>query len=202
MTLKLLGNSKRGLIFIVSAPAGTGKTTLIDMLKNEFDCVIQSVSFTTRQPRDNEINGVHYNFISESEFKEKIKEGEFLEYVYLFNNYYGTSKKWLEEQVNKGKYVVLVIDTQGAQVVRKKIPHTSIFIMPPSIIELRRRITDRQTENVKSIEQRLDHAQTEIETSTSYDYIIVNDDLNIAYEVLRSIFIAEEHKVNQHKILK
>ncbi len=201
MTLKLLGNSRRGLIFIVSAPAGTGKTTLIDMLKKEFDCVIQSVSFTTRQPRENEIDGVHYNFISEEEFKNSIKEGEFLEYVNLFNNYYGTSKKWLEEQVDNGKYVVLVIDTQGAQTVRKKIPHTSIFIMPPSLTELRRRITDRQTENVKSIEQRLDHAQTEIETSTSYDYIIVNDNLKTAYEVLRSVFIAEEHKVNHHKIL-
>lgn len=201
MTLKLLGNSKRGLVFIVSAPAGTGKTTLIDKLKNEFDCIIQSISFTTRQPRENEIDGVHYNFINEEEFKKRLDKGEFLEHVYLFNNYYGTSKKWLEEQVDKGKYVVLVIDTQGAQAVKKKIPHTSIFIMPPTLIELRRRITDRQTENTNSIEQRLDHAQTEIEMSSSYDYIIVNDDLNTAYQVLRSVFIAEEHRVNYHKIM-
>lgn len=200
MTLKLLGNSKRGLTFIVSAPAGTGKTTLIDMLENEFDCVVQSVSFTTREPRENEVNGVHYNFIDESDFKKRIDAGEFLEYVRLYNNYYGTSKVWLEEQLSVGKYVVLVIDTQGAQAIKKKIPHTSIFIMPPSLVELRRRITDRNTESQQSIEQRLDWAQSEIEMSTSYDYIIVNDDLDTAYQVLRSVFIAEEHKVNQHKI--
>ncbi|MEM1283439.1 MAG: guanylate kinase, partial [Chlamydiota bacterium] len=90
---------------------------------------------------------------------------------------------------------------QGAKAVKKKIPHTSIFIMPPSLSELRRRITDRKTENTKSIEQRLDHAQKEIEMSTSYDYIIVNDDLSTAYQVLRSIFIAEEHRLNYHKIM-
>jgi guanylate kinase len=195
MTLKLLGNSKRGLVFIISAPAGTGKTTLVDLLRKEFDCVIQSISFTTRKPRDNEIDGVHYHFISEDEFKKRIDEGDFLEHAHLFSNYYGTSRVWLEEQVSKGKYVVLVIDTQGAHEVRKKIPHASIFIMPPSLVELRRRITERKTESVKSIDQRLDHAQVEIERSTTYDYIIVNDDLDNAYEVLRSVFIAEEHKV-------
>lgn len=194
MALKVLGNSKRGLIFIVSAPSGTGKTTLISLLKKEFDCVIQSISFTTRQPRAHEIDGVDYHFIDEAAFKKKIEQGELLEHVYLFNNYYGTSKVWLEEQVSKGKYVILVIDTHGAQSIKNEIPHISIFLMPPSLDELRKRIVERKTESETSIEQRLAQASKEIEVGATYDYMVVNDDLAIAYEVLRSIFIAEAHR--------
>lgn len=195
MPLQLLGNIERGRTFIVSAPAGTGKTTLIEMLKEEFPCVIQSVSFTTRAPRQNEIDGVHYNFIDENEFKRRIEGDEFLEYVQLYGDFYGTSKKWLEEKLSQGKHVVLVIDTQGAKWVKKRIEHTSIFVMPPSLAELRRRITERRTESDRSIEERLKWAEKEIDAIVNYDYLIVNDDLSVAYGVLRSIFIAEEHRI-------
>lgn len=197
MPLQLLGNVERGDTFIVSAPAGTGKTTLIEMLKEEFPCVTQSISCTTRAPRKGEIDGVHYQFIDRKDFERRIDNGEFLEYVKLYGEYYGTSKQSLENELNKGKHVVLVIDTQGAAWVKKRIEHTSIFIMPPSLEELRRRITERKTESKCSIEERLEWAKREVEASVDYDYLIVNDDLKVAYQVLRSIFIAEEHKTHR-----
>ena len=114
MTLKLLGNAKRGLAFIVSAPAGTGKTTLVQMLTDEFPCVVANISYTTRQPRGDEVHGRDYHFLTVAEFEEKIVAGDFLEHVELYNNYYGTSRRWIESQLDAGKHVVLVIDTQGA----------------------------------------------------------------------------------------
>lgn len=195
MVLKLLGNRKRGLAFIVSAPAGTGKTTLVDKLVEEFPNVVANISFTTRPPRVGEIEGVHYRFIDKDQFKEKIAAGEFLEHVCLYDEYYGTSRKWIEERLNLGKHVVLVIDTQGAMFLRDKYPAISIFVKPPSLEELQRRLEGRQTETQQKIEERLQIAQHEIEALKYYDYEIVNDDLEIAYQVLRSIFIAEEHRV-------
>ena len=111
---QVLGNISKGLIFVVSAPAGTGKTTLTQMLVDEFPCVIESISFTTRKIRGDEVQGVHYNFISKEEFEEKIADGDFLEYAEIYGEYYGTSRSWVESKRNEGKHVVLVIDTQGA----------------------------------------------------------------------------------------
>lgn len=195
MALQLLGNKKRGLVFIVSAPAGTGKTTLVERLTSEFPCVIASISCTTREPRLGEVEGQHYHFIGEQEFEEKIQQGEFLEYVRLYGYYYGTSRQWVEERLAAGKHVVLVIDTQGALLLRKVYPAIAIFVRPPSLNELERRLLSRGTEPLKKIVERLKIAELELETVKYYDYEIINDDLEIAYQVLKSIFIAEEHRV-------
>jgi guanylate kinase len=190
----LLGNCSKGLLFILSAPAGTGKTTLVQMLTREFPCVVASISYTTRQPRAGEEEGVHYHFISKEGFVQRIAEGEFLEHVELYGDYYGTSRLWVEKQLSQGKHVILVIDTQGAKLL-KSTKTISIFIAPPSIEELERRLRLRETDTKASIEKRLLWAKKEMEAQKNYDYLIVNDDLSNAYQVLRSILIAEEHKI-------
>jgi guanylate kinase len=191
---KLLGESQNGLIFVVSAPAGTGKTTLVRMLCDEFDCVQESVSFTTRPARANEVPGRDYHFISVAEFEKRIAEKDFLEYAKVFDHYYGTSKSDVEAQRKLGKHVILVIDTQGALQLKERIDAVFIFLTPPSISELRRRLESRKSDSQEAIEQRLSWAEREIAIANRYDYQIVNDHLKSAYEVLRSILIAEEHR--------
>lgn len=195
MTPTLLGNLAKGLLFIVSAPAGTGKTTLVQLLMRDFPCVVASVSYTTRQPRSGEVEGIHYHFISHEEFAKKVKGNEFLEHVELYGEHYGTSKKWVEEQLNNRKHVILVIDTQGAALLKGKIEAVSIFIAPPSTEELERRLKKRQADSDTSIAKRLAWSEKEMEMKNHYDYLIVNDDLSHAYQVLRSILVAEEHRV-------
>lgn len=192
--LQILGGLKQGLIFVVSAPAGTGKTTLVRMLHEEFPCVVESVSYTTRHPRASEVPDRDYHFIAVREFEQKIEEGEFLEYAKVFGNYYGTSQKAVEAQLKKGKHVVLVIDTQGALQLMGKIAAVFIFLSPPSLEELRSRLTARKSETEESLRHRLSFAEKEMELAKKYDYHIVNENLKTAYEVLRSILIAEEHK--------
>lgn len=192
----LLGEINEGLIFIVSAPAGTGKTTLVQRLVEEFPSIIASISFTTRKPREGEVSGVHYHFITESEFEAKIATADFLEYVKLYGTYYGTSQQWIKEQQQKGKHVVLVIDTQGALHLKGRIEAISIFIRPPSVEILRQRLIQRQTESSEMIEKRLEWAQKELEAAQLYDYQLVNDELEIAYQVFKSIFIAECHRTH------
>ncbi|MBA2728634.1 MAG: guanylate kinase [Parachlamydiaceae bacterium] len=196
MPQKLLSESHRGRAFIVSAPAGTGKTTLVQMLVQEFPSVIESISYTTRNPRLGEIDGVHYNFISAEEFQKRIASGDFLEYVSLYGCYYGTSKLWVEAQLALGKHVVLVIDTQGALQLKGSYPATYIFVGPPSIEELRRRLIKRGTETMEKIDERINIAEKELQAARFYDYFVINRDLNIAYQVLRSILIAEDHRVD------
>jgi guanylate kinase len=195
MVTKLLGALSRGLVFIVSAPAGTGKTTLVNMLTEEFSCVVAGISFTTRPPRQGEVNGVHYYFISEEEFAQKISKGEFLEYVRLYGYYYGSSRVWLEAQRSQGKHVVLVIDTQGTMQLKGQIDATTIFIRPPSLKELEKRLLLRKSEPQDVIDQRVQWAHEEMKVQEHYDYCIINDDLDIAYQALRSIVIAQEHKI-------
>jgi guanylate kinase len=191
---KLLGNLNKGRLFVVSAPAGTGKTTLVEMLTKEFPCVKASVSFTTRAPRAGEIDGVHYNFIPEPLFEEKIHNGDFLEYANVFGYYYGTTKQSVLDQLDKGFHVILVIDTQGAMQVKKLFDTTLVFIAPPSRQELEKRLTLRKSDSSEVIAKRLQWAEREMETAKRYDYCLVNDDLDTAYQVLKSIFIAEEHR--------
>ncbi|MFT4554110.1 MAG: guanylate kinase [Chlamydiales bacterium] len=192
---RVLGQRKSGLFFVISAPAGTGKTTLVDKLLNEFSCIKRSVTCTTRKAREGEVDGEHYHFISQEEFDKMAEEGAFLEYVSLFEHSYGTPKEWILDQENQGNHVVLVIDTQGAMKLKGKLDATFIFISPPSIEELRTRMLNRRTESPESIERRLNEAERELSMLKLYDYNVINDDLDIAYEVLRSIFVAEEHKV-------
>jgi len=187
----------KGLLFIVSAPAGAGKTTLVARLAEEFDRVVTSVSFTTRTPRPGEVNGVHYNFVNAEQFKQKVAAGDFLEHVSLYEKEYGTSKEWVEEQLKKGRHVILTIDMQGALLLKakKNIHAIYIFVLPPSLEVLQERLHKRKTDSAASIKARLDWAKKEIDYAGSYDYNIVNDDLNTAYDALRSILIAEEHRV-------
>lgn len=194
---KLVGNLKKGLVFVVSAPAGTGKTTLVGMLTKEFDAVKTSISYTTRRARPHENHGDHYYFVSEEEFCQKIERGEFLEHVELFGSRYGTAFDTIEKQTEKGHHVVLVIDTQGAIQLMQKVKAIFIFLLPPSLIELRERLEARGTETAQVIEERLSLAEKEIALACHYDYHIVNDDLATAYQALKSIVIAEEHRVRK-----
>ena len=194
MSTKILGGLKEGLVFVISAPAGTGKTTLVRMLQKEFPCIVESISYTTRKPRYSEQPGVDYFFVSEEEFDQKLKEGEFLEYATVFNHFYGTSKLFVESQQRLGKHVILVIDTQGALQLKGRYDATFIFISPPSIEELRLRLYGRKTETDQAIEHRLSWAEKEMALANHYDYHIINEDLHTAYAVLRSIIIAEEHR--------
>jgi guanylate kinase len=193
--MKRLGNRSQGLLFVLSAPAGTGKTTLAKRLLEEFPEIVESVSCTTRLPRPGEVEGRDYHFLSHHQFEEKIKGGDFLEYARVFDHLYGTSKQFVVDQQKRGKHVLLVIDTQGAMQLQKlKVQASYIFVRPPSFEELRDRLAKRRTESAESMEGRLSRAQHEIGMATHYDYDIVNDNLEVAYDVLRSIIIAEEHR--------
>lgn len=192
MTSKREGQS--GRLFILSAPAGTGKNTLITRLCNEFPNLVESTSCTTRQPRRGESEGEHYHFVSEKTFLQKIAEGAFLEHVELFGSRYGTLRETIERDLAKSLCVILVIDTQGALQLKEKIDATTIFLAPPSLEELRLRLERRKSEDPKEIEERLKRAAEEIKLAGHYDYYVINDEMDEAYEVLRAIFIAEQHR--------
>lgn len=189
--------TSKGILFVMSAPAGTGKTTLARMLCEEFPNVVENVSCTTRAPRLEEKEGKDYYFVSEKEFKKKIKEGAFLEYAEVFGHFYGTLSSSVEKSLSQGKHVLLVIDTQGAAQIREKRKACFIFLSPPDVSTLRERLHKRKTDSQESIQNRLSWAEKEMKMSHSYDYHIVNDNLEIAYRVLCSILIAEEHRFNK-----
>jgi guanylate kinase len=196
--MKLLGNLQQGLLFVLSAPAGTGKTTLVEMLEEEFFCIEKNVTYTTREKRPGEIEGKSYYFISKEEFEKKIEGGAFLEYEKVFDHYYGIEEKKISDQLKQNKHVILVIDTQGVKtLLTKNIPFISIFISPPSAEELERRLKKRKTETEKQRQKRLQWSYKELEMIPFYDYHIINDDLQMAYNILRSILIAEEHKTKR-----
>lgn len=190
----LIGGHGRGLLFVLSAPAGTGKTTLVNRIVKSFPSVVQSISFTTRSKRALESDGDHYSFVSVQEFEERIAAGEFLEYVKLYDDYYGTSKKWVDQRLKEGKHVVLVIDTQGALQLMDSLDAVFIFLKPPSMESLKERLVSRNSETPESLQKRLTWAEKEMAAAHYYDYQVVNDDLDTAYQILLSILIAEEHK--------
>lgn len=177
-------------VFIISGPAGSGKTTLIDHLHGEFPKMIKNVSFTTRPRRKDEVDGADYFFITNEAFEEKVAQDEFLEFVDLFGYKYGTSRLWIEEKLKEGFTVFLVIDVQGAKTVRDKMAVRSIFIRPPSLEDLKKRLMKRKTEDSAQIQKRLDRAKEEMEQSIHFDYQIVNDDLNTAYTQLKEIVLS------------
>lgn len=196
----ILGDHKEGLLFVMSAPAGTGKTTLIHKLTQEFSTVKMSISYTTRQPREGEVHGRDYFFITVPEFEAKINSSDFIEYVKLYDCYYGTSRQWLREQQQLGNHLFLVIDTQGARQLRGKVQAAYIFLKPPSISVLASRLIKRRTESQEMLQKRLDWASSEMKSAQEYDYQVINEDLETAYQVLRSILVAECHRTRSYKM--
>jgi guanylate kinase len=194
LSKNLLGPISRGLLFVISAPAGTGKTTLVNMLTQEFSCIVRSVTCTTRQPRQGEKNGHDYFFLTEEEFQKKLEAGDFLEHATVFGFNYGTSRTLVEKSLIQGKHVILVIDTQGALQIKSKVDAIFIFILPPSLDELKKRLVDRGTESAEMIQKRLQWANHELEMISHYDYHVINDDLSVAYKTLKNILIAEEDR--------
>jgi len=194
----VLGGLKKGLLFVLSAPAGTGKTTLVKMLTQEFSSISKSISFTTRAPRSEEVQDKDYHFITEAEFKKKVAAGEFLEHAEVFGHHYGTSKVTVEKELAKGKHLILVIDTQGAMKIKKLMKAIFIFLSPPNFDELKKRLEGRHSETEAAIALRLAWARKELLVKDQYDYQIVNENLQTAYEILRAILIAEEHRVRKH----
>lgn len=196
MTQKVLGNKDKGKLFVISAPAGSGKTTLSRMLSSEFNCVVESISYTTRPPRVGEVDGKDYFFVSKEVFKELEMLGHFIETAHVFGNDYGTSKAFISEHQQKGHHVLLVIDVQGAMKLQQmEMDAIYVFIKPPSMLALKERLIMRKTDSDESIENRLAMAQDEMNHVKFYDYLIINDNLASAYEALRAILIAEEHKI-------
>ncbi len=178
----------KGDLFVLSAPSGAGKTTLCKRILAKFNHIIYSVSYTTRNPRQGETDGKDYNFVSKSLFEDMIKNNEFIEYALVHGNYYGTSKKWLNERLEQGKDIVLDIDVQGAIQLKKIFSNAIlIFILPPSLEELENRLRLRNTDNPDIIRLRLDNARQEIKGLNIYDYAVINDDLEKAVIELESI---------------
>ncbi len=199
MSEKLLGTLSKGFVVVLSAPAGTGKTTLARMLVGEFPCITESTSCTTRPKRPGEIDDKDYHFMTGDEFERKKASGEFLEQASVFGYHYGTLKEDVERTQLKGQHVLLVIDTQGAmELKRQGHPAIFIFIRPPSMGELRARLFKRKSEAEEHVEERLEWAEHEMKMAEEYDYIVTNDNLHHAYEILRSILISEEHKTRRY----
>jgi guanylate kinase len=188
----LHAKKSKGNLFIVSAPSGAGKTTLCKKLVSTLPNLRFSVSYTTRQPRLEEINNRDYTFISREDFRSMIEKGEFIEWAEVHDELYGTSRKRLEELMESGSDVILDIDTQGAMQIKNKFKEgIYVFILPPSLDILRKRLEDRLTDREEIIEKRINRAISEIKTYTEYDYVIINDILEKAIKELESIVIAQ-----------
>ncbi|WP_299612854.1 guanylate kinase [uncultured Tateyamaria sp.] len=185
--------NRRGLLIILSSPSGAGKSTLARRLRDWDPNLCFSVSATTREPRPGEVDGEHYRFITESEFKGHVTEGEMLEHAHVFGNFYGSPKGPVEEAINRGCDVLFDIDWQGAQQITNSVlgQHTlSIFILPPSIAELRRRLETRAQDDADTIARRMQKSWDEISHWGGYDYVLVNDDLDETEEQLKTILTA------------
>lgn len=180
-------------LIIISAPSGAGKTTLCELLLKDFPQITQSISTTTRPQRPHEQNGVHYFFISASEFEAKKQAGDFAEWAEVHGNLYGTSKTTIETLLKKGHHVLFAIDVQGALSLKQLYPSRAllIFVHPPSMRELEKRLIARKGDTPQSIEKRLKNAYTEVAWSQKFDYQIVNDDLQTAYQQLKKIILSE-----------
>ena len=189
---------RKGVLFVVSGPSGVGKGTVNKRLFEEFgNAVAFSVSATTRGPREGEVDGREYFFISRQEFEKRVANNEFLEHAEYAGNCYGTPRDYVLSLLQRGVSVILEIDVQGAMQVKRRMPESvSVFILPPSFEELEHRLRGRGTETPEKIERRLAAAKAEMARAPEYDYQIVNDDLDAAYARLREIFILETEKAN------
>ncbi len=188
--------ARRGLLFIVSAASGTGKTTLVERLVNAVPHLRMSRSYTSRPARDGEHDGVDYNFISRDRFQEMVRAGEFLEWADVFGNFYGTSAADTDSSLARGEDVVLVIDVQGARQVRTRgIETVGIFVLPPSAGVLEQRLRGRSKDSEDQIRRRLDVAREEVAEYAQYEYVVINDDVEAAVERLKAIVLSERARV-------
>ncbi len=184
--------SKNGKLYVFTGPSGTGKGTILSQVLKQDKRLFLSVSATTRAPREGETHGKHYYFLDKQTFEDKINKGEFLEHAQYVGNYYGTLEQPVNEQLKSGNDVVLEIEVQGAMQIHEKRPDAvMIFVAPPSIEELERRLIGRGTENAEKIAARMKTAEKELKQSDKFDYIIVNDDLDCAIADLLAILRAE-----------
>lgn len=192
-----------GSLFVVSAPAGCGKDTILNELFKKTDMAGYAVSATTRSPREGEVNGVHYHFLTRAEFEGKIKNGEVLEYTDYCGNYYGTLRKSVEDVLSSGKHAILKIEVEGAMNIKKQFPEAVlVFILPPSWEVLEKRLRTRGTETEDKIVERTRQARAEVTFAKNYDYLIVNDDLDAAVDDLLSVLNAERlRRVNNDALL-
>ena len=190
----------RGLLFIVSAPSGTGKTTLVEKLVQVLPNLRMSRSYTSRAARPGERDGVDYNFITRDEFQRRINASEFLEWADVFGNYYGTSLVDVSRMLDAGQDVVLVIDVQGARQVKGRgVDHTAIFVMPPSFDVLEQRLRGRSKDTEEQMQRRLDTARSEASSYVDYDYVVVNDELEPTVVRLQEIIAAERSRTHRMK---
>ena len=194
-----MSNENDFLLLIISSPSGAGKTTLCDELRKEFPDLRFSVSHTTREPRRKEVDGREYHFIDKAAFEAMVESGAFAEWAHVHGNLYGTSLKEIEIARASARGVLFDIDYQGARQIKATLPEAvGVFILPPSLTELERRLRKRDTENEATKLKRLENAKGEIEHYGFFDYVIVNDDVNRAYQQLRSIAIAERSRRFRH----
>ena len=187
---------RRGLMFILSSPSGAGKTTISRMLLDADEEIRLSVSVTTRQPRPGEIEGVHYHFVSDAEFDAMIDEDDFYEWAPVFGHRYGTPKGRIRTALKQGQDFLFDIDWQGTQQLYQKDQQdvVRVFILPPSIAELRRRLEGRATDDMGTIDARMDRARSEISHWDAYDYVVINDDVDSCFAKVREILHAERMK--------
>jgi guanylate kinase len=195
--------NRKGLLLVISGPAGVGKGTINLSLISRNSDIRMSVSATTRQPRPGEIDGVHYFFKTEEEFQKMIESGAFLEYMRVFNtHYYGTPKSFVEQELAEGRSVILEIDVQGAMRVKAAYPDAVlIFIAPPSMSELKSRLIHRGTESSEAIDRRFETAYQEMKYIDRYDYVVVNDILDLAIARTEDIIVAERCRVSRNSEL-
>ena len=193
-----MSSNPRGLLIIVSAPSGTGKTTLVERLVEEVPDLKLSRSYTSRAAREGEIDGVDYNFVTRARFEAMVAAGEFLEWADVFGNLYGTASADTERVLTAGCDLVLVIDVQGARKVRQRgIETTAVFVMPPSLDVLERRLRGRSKDSEADIQRRLRVAREEVSSFAEYDFLVVNDEVTTAVDRLRSIIMAKRAQLKR-----
>ncbi len=198
--------SSRGTLYTVSAPSGAGKTSLVKALIDNMDNVLVSISHTTRAMRPGEVDGVNYHFVERQTFTDMVLENAFLEHAEVFGNLYGTSTQWVEDTLNSGQDVILEIDWQGAQQVRRLIPDTvSVFILPPSREELVQRLTGRGQDDSSIIDARMQEAINEMSHYVEGHYLIINDDFETALKDFQAILLSQRltltHQQQRHEAL-
>lgn len=192
--------AKQGILLVVSGPSGAGKGTVCDALLKEYKGLEYSISMTTRAPREGETDGKDYFFVSRETFEEMIKSGKLLEYATVYDNYYGTPRGYVLEQINAGNDILLEIEMDGAQQVREKFRDgVFVFILPPSLDELAIRLNKRGKDCQEAIDARLDSAVGEIAQAVKYDYVVVNNDVKDAVSKIKSIMTAEKAKISRNE---